>query len=261
MNNEIAALTRLAAHAKTLRLFLDYDGTLAEFAASPETVTPDKEVIALLNRLVSANGVLPAIISGRRLAQVSTLLPVRGLLLGGTYGIEMQLPDGRLRTTLPFEQVRPTLERLLPHWQALILGHEGFFLEDKGWSLALHARFALPEDAASVMAAARIEAQGIQAGDIIRLQGNDRFLELAPRVSNKAATVQWILDEITPDDALIIYLGDDDKDEEAFSAVLAAGGWAVRVTAEPTITRAQVCLHDPIQVRAWLGELLAVRGG
>ena len=41
----------------------------------------------------------------------------------------------------------------LPRWQALVEGREGFYLEDKGWSLALHARFAPEKEATRVISA------------------------------------------------------------------------------------------------------------
>ena len=92
MENKIVGLTRRTTSARNIRLFLDYDGTLAEFADSPDTILPDPALIKLMEQLVAADGILPAVISGRRLSHIRQLLPVAGLLLGGTYGVEMQLP-------------------------------------------------------------------------------------------------------------------------------------------------------------------------
>ena len=52
INNHSAkeALQRVM-DADKLRLFLDYDGTLADFAPTPDEVYPDPELIDLLNRL------------------------------------------------------------------------------------------------------------------------------------------------------------------------------------------------------------------
>ena len=259
MENKIVGLTRRVASARNIRLFLDYDGTLAEFADSPDTILPDPALIKLMELLVAADGILPAVISGRRLSHIRQLLPVAGLLLGGTYGIEMQLPDGSEHTVLPVEQVRPTLDRLLPRWQALIANRSGYYLEDKGWTLALHGRFADPADVQSVMAEAVSEALDLQPGKVFRLMQGDRFLELSPVVANKATSVKWVMEKLTPADALPVYIGDDDKDEEAFTPVLAAGGYAVRVAANAVETSAQYHLPGPSQVRVWLKEILAIR--
>jgi hypothetical protein len=34
-----------------------------------------------------------------------------------------------------------------PRWERLIADRDGFFLEDKGWALAIHARFAADGEA------------------------------------------------------------------------------------------------------------------
>jgi trehalose 6-phosphate phosphatase len=54
--------------AEQLWLFLDYDGTLADFAPTPEDILPDKALISLIERLVSQPDIRVTVISGRRLA-------------------------------------------------------------------------------------------------------------------------------------------------------------------------------------------------
>ncbi|MES0362195.1 MAG: trehalose-phosphatase, partial [Anaerolineales bacterium] len=54
--------------AAKLRIFLDYDGTLAEFAPTPDEIHPDPELIALLERLKNHQHLQVAVISGRRLS-------------------------------------------------------------------------------------------------------------------------------------------------------------------------------------------------
>ncbi|HSR29324.1 MAG TPA: trehalose-phosphatase, partial [Anaerolineae bacterium] len=76
------------AQAERLWLFLDYDGTLANFASTPEHVNPDPELVDLLARLVNQPRFRLAVVSGRRLGHVQKLVPVPGILLAGTYGIE-----------------------------------------------------------------------------------------------------------------------------------------------------------------------------
>ncbi|MBN1537378.1 MAG: trehalose-phosphatase [Anaerolineales bacterium] len=258
-DDDLTGLMHKAARAEVLRLFLDYDGTLAEFASTPDIVMREREILSVLERLVSAKGILPAIISGRRLAHIQKLMPVDGLLLGGTYGIEMQLPDGNFRSVIPFEMVRPTIETLLPHWREIIGEREGFYLEDKGWALAIHGRFAQKEDVEFVMTAAQEEARNLQPDLCFRIMGGDRFLEYAPCEADKSKAVQWVLQELTPQGAMVIYFGDDDKDEAAFEVVAESGGFAVRVADSPVVTGAQFRVKDPSQVRAWLHEFLVIR--
>jgi trehalose 6-phosphate phosphatase len=240
-----------------LWLFLDYDGTLAGFAPTPEHVEPDPELLDLIGRLVREPRLRVAVVSGRRLDHVRRLVPVPGVLLAGTYGVELQLPDGQRQDRLDYEGVRPVLEALKPRWAALIAGRQGFFLEDKGWALALHARFAAEEEAEAVLGEARrLAGEALARQPDFRLLGGHKFLETGPRLAHKGRTVEYLLDRYPWPGALPVYLGDDDKDEEAFGAIQARGGIALVVAAEPRETRADLRLESPQAARRWLEGLL-----
>jgi trehalose-6-phosphatase len=55
---------------------------------------------------------------------------------------------------------------------------------------------------------------------------------------------------------LLLYLGDDDKDEEAFEVIKAYEGVAVLVAPEPRDTLADCRLESPVAARKWLTTLL-----
>jgi len=212
------------AQAERLWLFLDYDGTLADFAPTPEHVNPDPQLIGLLTKLARHPRIRMAVISGRRLSHVEALVPVPGIFLAGTYGIELRTPEGRRINRVKYDAVRPTLDTLKPHWEQVIADREGFFLEDKGWALALHARFADEDEAEEVLAAARSVATGAARSGPLRLLGGHKFLEIGPTLAHKGQTVDYLLDRYPWPGALPVYLGDDDKDEEAFDVIKARGG-------------------------------------
>jgi trehalose 6-phosphate phosphatase len=247
--------------AKRLWLFLDYDGTLANFAPTPDDVRPDPELIALLTHLASLPQIQVGVISGRRLSHVKALVPVPGALLAGTYGIELQMPDGNHLDRVEYSTIRPPLDVIKPLWWELIKGHQGFFLEDKGWSLALHARFAADKEAERVLAAAnRALPEGISSG-LFRVLGGHRFLEVAPRMAHKGRTIEYILDHRPWQEALPLYLGDDDKDEEAFTVIKNRGGIAILVAPQPRETGADCRLDTPEAARNWLEALPALFAG
>lgn len=249
------SLKQLTRQVEKIRLFLDYDGTLADFAPAPDIIQPDPALISLLSHLVETEKYLTAVISGRSLSHLRELLPMKGLLLAGTYGLEMQFPDGSLVNALDYNQVRPHMEKLLPKWQALLDGQIGFFLEDKGWSLALHARFATIEDARRVLNSARGEIDKLSAGTGFAVEHRERFLEITPVEANKRRSVETILSRHTPAGALPIYIGDDLNDEEAFDAILAARGVCLRVSKDTVSTRAQYRLSGPTEVWQLLNKL------
>ena len=75
---------------KHVDLYLDYDGTLAPFAPTPDDVLPDESVIGLISQLADSPNVRVSIVSGRRLGHIRKLLPINGILLAGTYGVELR---------------------------------------------------------------------------------------------------------------------------------------------------------------------------
>lgn len=254
--SEIDLLDRLAGEAR-LRLFLDYDGTLDVFAPTPEDILPNPEVFERLARLRDNPRIRVALISGRRLAHIKALVPVPGILLAGTYGLEMRMADGEQHHRLDLREIRPALEEIKPRWAALIEDRGGFFLEDKDWSLALHARFADDVLAEEILAEAREVALPLIDPEVFHIKGGHKFLEVAPRLANKGHTVDFLLTTHPWPDALPLYIGDDDKDEEAFGVINAHGGLAVVVAEEPRESVARCRLATPRAVRGWLDSLLA----
>jgi trehalose 6-phosphate phosphatase len=250
--------TRIQA-AERLRLFLDYDGTLADFAPTPEHVSPEPRVIALLTRLVERPSIRVAVISGRRLGHVEKLLPVPGLLLAGTYGVELRLPDGERVDLVSYQRVRPLLEEVKVRWERLLAGRDGFFLEDKGWALAIHARYAAGAEAEEVLDSARGMIGQAASSDLFRVLGGHKFLEVGPALAHKGRTVAYLLNRYPWSGALPLYIGDDDKDEEAFGIIQARDGIAIRVCEEHCATRADGRLTSPQHVRRWLRDLSASR--
>jgi len=244
------------AQAERLWLLLDYDGTLADFAPTPDHVNLDLEIVDLLTRLARHPLIRVAVISGRRLDHVAALVPVPGILLAGTYGVELQTPEGERINRVEYNVVRPVLDAIKPRWLHLIGERRGFFLEDKGWALALHARFADDAEAEEVLDTAyRMATEVAPSRQLFRLLGGHKFLEVGPRLAHKGQTVDYLLNRYGRPGALPLYLGDDDKDEEAFGAIKARGGIAIMVAAEPRKTRADCRLESPQAVRHWLQTL------
>jgi trehalose-phosphatase len=245
--------------ANRLYLFLDYDGTLADFAPTPEHVNPQPEVVTLVTELADQPAIRVAVISGRRLSHVEELVPVEGILLAGTYGVELRLPDGDRVDRVAYDEIRPVLGQIKPRWAQLIAGRDGFFLEDKGWALAIHGKFAAADEAEEILQEARSIATAVARdgtrSDLFRILGGHKFLEIGPALAHKGKTVEYLLEWYPWPDALPLYVGDDDKDEEAFSIIHAHDGLAVKVCEPSCDTDADAHLPSPAAVRRWLATL------
>jgi trehalose-phosphatase len=244
------------ANRNLVWLFLDYDGTLADFATTPDEINPDPELIALLQRLSAQPNLRLTLISGRRLAHVKELVPIPEIIRAGTYGIELQFPERGEFDRLDYQDIRPALDRVKPRWSELIATLQGFYLEDKDWALALHAKFAHDDEAEQVLAQARRILEEEIHSKNFRILGGDKFLEIGPWLAHKGETIVYLLDSFSEPNMLLVYIGDDDKDEEAFSVIHEHGGSAIVVASEPRPTLADYRLESPQAVRRWLAELI-----
>ena len=205
--------------ADRLWLFLDYDGTLVEFTRSPDIIKPDPRVIDLIKRLAGKSRIRLAIVSGRRMRDLQSLLPVQGIFIAGTYGIELLTPEGERIQREDDALVRPYLEQLKPQWEEIIDGHKGYYLEDKGWSLALHARFAPETEAVRLISAIQQGLDQDLITDEYRLIKQKKFLEVSSAKAHKGKAVTFLLNSFPMPGANLVYIGDDNNDAEAFQTI------------------------------------------
>ena len=254
-----AELTKWALESQRLWLFLDYDGTLADFALTPEVIATNPRVISSLERLVRIPTIRVTVLSGRRLGHVRLLLPITGVFLAGTYGIELLTSTNETIHRVEYPEIRPVLEVIKPQWELIIDGRTGFYLEDKGWTLALHARFAANDEAEQVLTQAQRVINQNALSSHFRVLDGHKFLEIAPRLANKKETVAYLLSQYPLPEARLLYIGDDDKDEEAFPVIHANHGVVIKVlqpsqAARPTT--ADFFFESPADTLSWLDELV-----
>lgn len=252
MSNIQARIQHYLGEGGRVWLFLDYDGTLADFAPTPDVVIPDPQVISLLKQLALQPELYLAVISGRKLEHIRVLVPVQGIWLAGTYGIELQAPSGENKERLDYAFVRPILDEIKPLWQSILAESSGFFLEDKGWTLAIHARYAADEQADRVLKAAAQAAKERITGTDFKLLGGHRFLEVSPKLADKGLTVKYLLGASSVQNVMPVYIGDDDKDIRAFPIVQSNGGLALLVGNEHQAPAADGGVESPAEVRKWL---------
>jgi alpha,alpha-trehalase len=88
---QFAALQRRLA-GRQVAIFCDYDGTLAPIVGSPELARLDPATRAVLERL--ADQCVVAIISGRDLTDVMTMVATDKLWYAGSHGFDLSGPGG-----------------------------------------------------------------------------------------------------------------------------------------------------------------------
>ncbi|MHC1478916.1 trehalose-phosphatase [Frateuria aurantia] len=229
-------------------LFLDVDGTLLPFRERPEQVTVPPPLQSLLGALYQALDGAMALVSGRPIEELQQLFGAPPWPLAGLHGLELKLPDGRVRQT----PVKPESIKQLRH-SAMLVAEElpGVRLEDKGIAVALHCR-AAPSHYDALLIACEQAVQNLPG---FELQPGNLVVEIKPAAMKKGHAVQSLM-EVPPFlGRRPVYLGDDLTDEHAFATVNLENGITTRVgTREPTL--AQFALRDPVDVLSWLSRLL-----
>lgn len=234
--------------------FLDLDGTLLNFAPHPDAVSVDAGLRELLEKLRQRSHGAVALVSGRNIATLDSLLAPLKLPAAGLHGFERRNAAGVLTTYQPpnrrlFDDARRQMEQ----W---VRTHPRLMLEDKGAALALHYR-RVPKLEAAVVAAVTAIGERVR-GSGLRVQRGHMVVELTPTDVTKASAVAAFMGEAPFAGRQPLYAGDDLTDESAFEWVNTAGGVSVAVNClRPTAARTR--LESVDEVRAWLHAL--VEGG
>jgi trehalose 6-phosphate phosphatase len=236
-------------------LLLDYDGTLAPIAPSPEQATLPSSTRLVLGRLSRNPRVTVALISGRPLTTLRQLVRVRNLSYVGNHGLEMW-HRGRRKDVLVPECSREALSRIRPTLAGLVKDVPGARLEDKGLSLAIHYRLARASQVARLKAGIRRAALPfVRSGGLSLLNGR-KIIEVRPGLNwTKGDAALGLVKRMRGRRLLPIYIGDDRTDEDAFDAL--TGGITIRVGAHRG-SKARFYVRNIREVVAFL-EWLATR--
>jgi trehalose 6-phosphate phosphatase len=203
-------------------VFLDYDGVLTPIVDRPE----DARMSESMRRVVAdlATRCTVCVVSGRDRAVVQDLMGVTNLVVAGSHGFDIWHPE---RGTLVHEAASG-FEELVDEVSGLLRDEvgslPGVLVEQKRASVAVHYRLADPDGQRRV--SELVERLLAERADELKVTPGKMVYELQPRLDwNKGRAVSYLLDtlELTGDDIVPIYLGDDVTDEDAFRALRGRG--------------------------------------
>ena len=220
-------------------LLLDIDGTLLDFAPTPESVVVPPGLLASLDRIKGALGGALGVISGREIAQIDRLLGDAPRAVAGEHGGAVRHAPGG-----PVE--RPELPAAPPAWldqaERSVAAHPGARLERKARGFVLHYRNA-PEAGPAFGAMLRGLVADSPAFEL--LDGNMAW-EIRPRGADKGGAVAALMARPPFAGRLPVFVGDDVTDHDGIRMARAMGGAGLLV--------ADV-FADPPGVRAWLARV------
>lgn len=232
-------------------MFLDVDGTLLEFAPTPEGVFVPATLIAVLETLATKLGGALAFVSGRRVEDLDRLFAPLRLPAAGVHGGEIRLAPAELSPIVALGDDLP--RALFAAVDRDVRSFPGVFTEPKRFSLAVHYI-----DAPHLREVLRSQIEATlshyNARDVEILQA--RFvIEVKVKGFNKGSAISTLLKTEPFRDRLPVFIGDDITDEDGFAAAREAGGRAYSVT-EPR-GRATYTFKNPEAVRDWLASLIS----
>lgn len=231
-------VTGLAAY------FLDIDGTLVDFADSPEAVTLAPALPALVDALCASSGGAVALITGRSIADADRLFARCRLPIAGQHGHERRSADGLVTRHRVSPQALDPVRHTL---RAMVGRHPELLLEDKGLTLALHYRRA-PHLAS--LAHRALHAVQHSLGDSYCVHRGKCVVELAPAGRDKGLAIRAFMREAPFRGKPPVFIGDDVTDEHGFAMVNRLGGDSIKVGPGATVARWR--LPSVAAVLAWL---------
>ena len=217
-------------------LLLDLDGTLLDIAPTPDGVMVPPGLTETLRGLPHRLDGALAIVTGRPIEIVDSLLDDAVPAVAGEHGGAMR-PARDAPVERPF--LKPPPEAWLTRAAALAANHPGVLLERKARGFGLHFRLA-PEAGPAIHA----DLTALLAGsaDFEVMQGL-MLWEVRPRGVDKGHAVTSLMRLPRFHGRLPVFIGDDVTDEDGMRAACAMGGNGLRV---------QDWFGGPAGVRAWL---------
>nr|WP_313973663.1 trehalose-phosphatase [uncultured Psychrobacter sp.] len=204
------------SHQQRYCLFLDIDGTLADFTLNPKDSFIPATTLTLLQN-VQSHGVKIAAVTGRSLAEAKQMLAPLSLPIAATHGLEIDFEDNDFTNNTSVSSVDSAELAIIK--QALIrscLPYDDFIIEDKPYSVALHYR----QNPTFADIAYRIITTIVQSHtDWIVKQGKYVW-EIAPKDADKGSAILTLLKQFQANNRFCpIFIGDDITDETGFMAV------------------------------------------
>jgi trehalose 6-phosphate phosphatase len=238
---------------------LDYDGTLTPIVSHPDHALLPPDTKSLLTYLCDLPHTSVCIISGRSYEDIRKQVGIRKIIYAGNHGMEIKGKSFSfsIKNSKKYaEEINKICRNLTQRLKEI----KGVWVENKGLTASIHYRLADPKD---VKKAKQIIFPIIKTLKNLKLRRGKKVWEIRPNIDwDKGKAVQYVLEKSLGKDwkrrSSVVYIGDDQTDEDAFSLLKQHGITAV-VSRKPSSTsNAQYFLVHPQEVISflrWLSNL------
>jgi trehalose 6-phosphate phosphatase len=234
--------------ADSVGLFLDVDGTIVDFAPTPDSVKVSEGLIDSLASLDERLGGALAFVSGRPIEQLDALFAPLKLRASGVHGGEIRFEPGGPITTLSQNQLP---DGVWDDLQRLLAQFPGAFAENKRFSFAVHYRFA---NTSALEIRAALQRFIRERTDVtLELSPGHLVYELKIPGFDKGGAIERFMNREPFAGRLPIFVADDAVDQPGVDKVAELGGVAYSVGVE--LLRVSGGFSRPKAVLAWLERL------
>lgn len=211
--------------ARERAIFLDYDGTIANFVntPNPSSAKPTRQLIHLLRTIATLPNTRLHIVSGRTREALESWFGALPVTLVAEHGSWIKQRGEWARTLFSFRDTKALLLPLLEHYAERT---PGAFIEEKDFALVWHYRTVKPELAYARNSNLRHDVQALIADTDVGVFNGNKIIEIKPRSAQKGTVVSEFLESDPAD--FIFCAGDDYTDEDMFVA-LAEAAYTVKV--------------------------------
>jgi len=231
---------------------LDYDGTLTPIVENPAKATLDENLRRIIRRLAEQWTV--AIVSGRDLADVRSMVRIGDIIYSGSHGFDIAGPGESYRTQGNGERFLPALDRAESELRVAVSKIPKAKVERKRFAIAVHYREGREQDISSLD---KIVEETFRHLTDLRLTTGKKIWEFVPDIDwDKGRALLALYDNLFIDRSKLVpvFIGDDITDENAFRAI-GTKGINIVVGEEDRETEANFRLKNPGEVKVFLESM------
>ncbi len=225
-------LFRAWAEARKRLVFIDFDGTLADFNIDPILVTRDSAGRALVSELTQHATVV--IVSGRTANFLQKEFKGDQVVLVGEHGGIIRLQESAAWIPLPVvpsvsNAALDEIEQRMRHWNLKL---PGSLIERKSLGCAFHIRGVDPSLVEALYPKLNLELMNLCDELKLNLLSGKRVLEVRNYGISKGAFIDWYVEtqaDRSDEKSSLFAFGDDVTDEDMFKVVNQRGGISVKV--------------------------------
>jgi trehalose 6-phosphate synthase/phosphatase len=245
------ALLERQRETEDLLVFLDYDGTLVPYTATPELARPDAGLLELLEGLASRPRTELHVVSGRAREALERWLGALPISLHAEHGFWSR-PPGESEWIPAAEVTGEWREPALAILRDITARTPGSLIEVKSVALAWHYRMADQEAGARRANEVRLHLSQLLSNQPVEILAGHKVLEIRPHGVHKGRIVPPLSPERLAA-TTVLAVGDDRTDEDLFAALPPE---AITVRVGPGPTRARFRVDGVAAVRALLRSLV-----